>query len=168
MTALRPAQLGDAAAIAHIYNQGIEDRVATFETEPRTTAQLEATLRSRGEAYPTIVAERDGRVIAWAGASAYSDRPCYGGIGSCSVYVERTARGSGAGRAVLAELIRVYEGLGYWKLTSRIFPENMRSRAMCKAEGFREVGVYVRHGQLDGRWRDCVIVERLLGPAATE
>jgi phosphinothricin acetyltransferase len=66
---------------------------------------------------------------------------------------------------VLAELIRVYEGRGFWKLTSRIFLEITSSRAMCKAEGFREVGTYARHGQLDRQWRDCVIVERLLRAA---
>jgi phosphinothricin acetyltransferase len=114
------------------------------------------------------VAERDGVLIAWAGAAPYSDRPCYVGIGACSVYVAREARGSGAGRLVLTELIRVYTALGFWKLTSRIFPENTASRAMCGACGFGEVGIYERHGQLDGRWRDCVIVERLLGPAASE
>ncbi len=165
---LRLAHVGDAAAIARIYNEGIEDRVATFETEPRTVEQLAATLRERGDAYPTVVAERDGALIAWAGAAAYSDRPCYAGIGSCSVYVERGARGRGAGRAVLAELIRVYEALGFWKLVSRVFPENAASRAMCKAAGFREVGVYHKHGRLDGQWRDCVIVERLLGVAAAD
>lgn len=161
-TTLRLARLTDAAAIARIYTQGIEDRVATFETEPRTAAQLEATLRERGDAYPTVVAERDGAVIAWAGAAPYSDRPCYAGIGACSVYVERDARGSGAGRLVLDELARRYAALSFWKLTSRIFPENTASRAMCRACGFREVGVYERHGQLDGVWRDCVIVEKLL------
>ncbi|HZQ34842.1 MAG TPA: arsinothricin resistance N-acetyltransferase ArsN1 family A [Dehalococcoidia bacterium] len=166
MTNLRLARLDDATAIARIYTQGIEDRIATFETEPRSTVQLEAILCERGEAYPTVVAERDGRVFAWAGAAPYSERPCYAGIGACSVYVERAQRGSGAGRLVLMELIRVYEALGFWKLTSRIFPENTASRAMCRACGFREVGTYRRHGQFDGRWRDCVIVERLLGPAA--
>jgi L-amino acid N-acyltransferase YncA len=165
MMTLRLARLADAAAIARIYTQGIEDRVATFETEPRTAEQIEAVLRARGDAFPTVVAERDGRVIAWAGAAPYSDRPCYAGIGSCSVYVEREHRGSGTGRLVLGELIRVYEGLGFWKLTSRIFPENVASRAMCRACGFREVGVYRRYGRLDGEWRDCMIVEQLPGPA---
>jgi phosphinothricin acetyltransferase len=164
-TTVRLARLADAAAIARIYTQGIEDRVATFETEPRSTEQLEATLRERGDAFPTVLAERDGVVIAWAGAAPYSDRPCYAGIGACSVYVERAARGSGAGRLVLTELCLVYEGLGFWKLTSRIFPENTASRTMCRACGFREVGVYYRHGRLEGVWRDCVIIEKLLGPA---
>jgi L-amino acid N-acyltransferase YncA len=163
---VRPARLDDAADIARIYSQGIEDRIATFETEPRTAEQIAAMLSERGERYPQIVVERDGRAIAWAGSSPYNDRSCYAGVAGCSVYVERGVRGAGAGRAALNGLIAACEALGFWKLTSRIFPENTASRAMCAACGFREVGVYYRHGKLDGQWRDCVIVERLLGEAA--
>jgi L-amino acid N-acyltransferase YncA len=166
VNSVRPARADDAAAIALIYNQGIEDRVATFETEPRTPAQILSQLEERGERYPTVVVERDGVVVAWAGASAYRSRPCYDGVGECSVYVARDARGTGAGRAVLEGLIRACEARGFWKLVSRIFPENTASRALCQRAGFREVGIYARHGKLDGAWRDCVIVERLLGEAA--
>jgi L-amino acid N-acyltransferase YncA len=163
---VRPAVLDDAADIARIYSQGIEDRVATFETEPRTAEQIARMLAERGAAHPQIVVERDGAVIAWAGSSPYNDRPCYAGVAGCSVYVERGVRGAGAGRVALRGLIDACEALGFWKLTSRVFPENTASRAMCNACGFREVGVYHRHGKLDGEWRDCVIVERLLGEAA--
>jgi predicted phosphodiesterase len=58
--------------------------------------------------------------------------------------------------------------LGYWKLVSRVFTFNQASRALCAACGFREVGVYEKHGQLDGRWLDCVIVERLIGEHSSE
>lgn len=159
---VRAARLSDAASIARIYNQGIEDRVATFETEPRTAAGIAALLSERGERYPTVVVERDGFVVAWAGSSPSSSRPCYAGIAEFSVYTERAARGSGAGRAALAALIAACERSGCWKLTSRIFPENLSSRALCARLGFREVGVFRRHARLDGAWRDCVIVERLL------
>jgi phosphinothricin acetyltransferase len=165
---VRLAEQRDAAAIARIYNQGIEDRVATFETEPRTSAQIEAQLHERGDRYPTVVVERVGQVVAWASASAYRSRPCYGGVGEFSVYVERAARGTGAGRAALQGLIEECERRGFWKLLSRVFPENAASLALCRRLGFREVGVYARHGKLDGVWRDCVIVEKLIGEAATE
>ncbi|MGI8550156.1 MAG: arsinothricin resistance N-acetyltransferase ArsN1 family A [Dehalococcoidia bacterium] len=165
---VRPARPEDAATIAGIYNQGIEDRVATFETELRTAVEIVALLVERGDRYPTIVVERTGEVVAWAGAGPYRSRPCYGGIGECSVYVERAARGSGAGRAALAALVSAYQERGFWKLVSRIFPESTASRAMCRAAGFREVGIYRRHGKLDAVWRDCVIVERLLGEALEE
>jgi len=160
---VRPAVAGDAHDIARIYNQGIEDRVATFETEPRTADAIAALLAERGDRYPTVVAMRDGRVVAWAGSSPYSGRPCYAGIAEFSVYTERDARGGGAGRAALAGLIDACERSGCWKLVSRVFPENAASRALCARLGFREVGIYERHAQLDGIWRDCVIVERLLG-----
>ena len=109
-----------------------------------------------------MVAERDGRVVAWASAGAYRTRPAYAGVAEHSVYVARDARGSGAGRAALEALCRVYAERGYWKIVSRIFPENTASLILHERCGFRVVGVYRRHGKLEGQWRDCVIVERLL------
>jgi phosphinothricin acetyltransferase len=163
---VREARPADAAAIARIYSQGIEERIATFETEPRSTEDMLAYLAEREGHYPVIVAERDGRVVAWAGAGLYRARECYAGVCEFSVYADREARGTGAAHAALEGLIDACEQRGFWKLVSRIFPENVRSRALCKKVGFREVGVYYRHGKLDGEWRDTVIVERLLGEAA--
>jgi phosphinothricin acetyltransferase len=158
----RLATKDDAGAIAAIYNDGIADRVATFETEPRTGEQIAALLGDKGERYPTVVVERDGEVIAWASAGAYRARPAYAGVAEHSVYVARAARGGGAGRAALAALCEVYAARGFHKLVSRIFPENTASLALHERCGFRVVGVYRRHARLDGRWRDCVIVEKLL------
>ena len=162
----RLATRDDAPAIARIYNQGIEERIATFETEPRTADQIRVLLAERGDRYPTIVAERDAVVFAWAGASSYRSRPCYDGVAEYSVYADRAARGTGAARAALEALFLACEERGSWKLVSRMFPENEASLGLCRRLGFREVGVYRRHGKLDGVWRDCVIVEKLLGEAA--
>jgi len=158
----RLATPADAPAIAAIYNEGIADRVATFETEPRTPEQIAALLSNKGDTFPTVVAERDGKVVAWAGASAYRARPAYAGVAEHSVYVARAARGTGAGRITLNALCRLYAERGFWKILSRIFPENTASLALHEKCGFRVVGIYRRHGKLDGEWRDCVIVERLL------
>jgi phosphinothricin acetyltransferase len=158
----RLATPDDAAAIAAIYNEGIADRIATFETEPRTEAQIATLLRDKGDRFPTLVAELDGRVVAWAGAGPYRARPAYAGVAEHSVYVARSARGQGAGRVVLDALCRAYAERGFWKIVSRIFPENAASLALHERCGFRVVGIYQRHGQLEGQWRDCVIVERLL------
>lgn len=158
----RLATSDDAAAIATIYNEGIADRIATFETEPRTAAQIAAQIRDKGNRFPTVVAEHDGRIVAWAGAGPYRPRPAYAGVAEHSVYVARSARGKGAGRAVLEALCRAYAERGFWKLVSRIFPENAASLALHERCGFRVVGTYNRHGKLEGEWRDCVIVERLL------
>ena len=159
----RAAAAEDADAIARIYNEGIGDRVATFETEPRTAEDILVWLES---SHPLVVAEADGEVLAWAVAHEYRPRACYSGVADFSVYVSRGRRGRGVGRTTVQALIDECERRGYWKLVSRIFPENEASLALCRALGFREVGVYRRHGRLDGEWRDCVIVELLLGEAA--
>ena len=103
-----------------------------------------------------------GAVVAFASTSTYRPRDCYTGIAEFSVYVARRARRQGAGRAALVALIDAAEAAGFWKLVSRIFVDNTASRALVQSLGFREVGVYEKHGQLDGVWRDVVIVERLL------
>ena len=158
----RLATPDDAAAIAAIYNEGIADRVATFETEPRSTEQIAKQLLEKADRFPTILAEHDGQVVAWAGAGPYRSRPAYAGVAEHSVYVARAARGKGVGRAVLDALCRAYAERGFWKIVSRIFPENTASLRLHERCGFRVVGVYKRHGKLEGEWRDCVIVERLL------
>lgn len=150
----------DATAIATIYNQGIEDRVATFETRLRTPGEIEQWFDG---VHPIVVLETDQQqVIAFASTSVYRRRPCYAGIAEFSVYVERAYRGRGAGRQALEGLVQEAEKAGFWKLLSRVFVENAASRALLRRLGFREVGVYEKHAQLDGVWRDVVIVERLL------
>jgi L-amino acid N-acyltransferase YncA len=157
---IRPAMLGDAAAIAEIYNQGIEDRVATFETRLRSAEDIVSWFDG---AHPIMLAEDESQVIAFATTSTYRPRECYKGIAEVSVYVARHARRRGAGRLVLQGLMTACEQQGFWKLVSRVFPENVASRRLIGSLGFREVGVYKKHGQLDGVWRDVIIVERLLG-----
>jgi L-amino acid N-acyltransferase YncA len=163
---IRLAGLQDAGPIAQIYNEGIDDRLATFETEPRLPSDVEGWIE---DGFPLVVVEdADGVVVAWASASPYRARSCYEGIGEFSVYVARDRRRIGFGRAAVEALIEECEQRGFWKLVSRVFPENAASLALCRSAGFREVGVYRRHAQLDGVWRDCVIVERLLGEALTD
>jgi len=155
----RRANPEDSEAIAKIYNQGIEDRVATFETRRRTADEVRAWFDG---AHPVVVVEEDGRVIAFGATFAYRPRDCYAGIAEASLYVARQARGRGAGRLALAALIQAAEEAGFWKLLSRVFVENQPSRRLIQSMGFREVGVYQKHGKLDGVWRDVVIVERLI------
>jgi L-amino acid N-acyltransferase YncA len=157
---VRPATAGDADAMARIYNEGIEDRVATFETTPRTAQDVRAWFDGR---HPIVVVEdAGGGVLAFAGTSTYRPRACYAGIAEFSVYVAREARRRGAGRAAMEGLMAAAAAAGFWKLVSRVFVENTASLGLLASLGFRQVGVYERHGQLDGVWRDVVIVERLL------
>ena len=156
----RAARPDDADLITRIYNAGIEDRVGTFETRPRTTEQVRAWFDGR---HPIVVVEDEpGRIIAFASTSSYRSRACYDGIAEFSVYVDRAIRGSGAGRVAMDALIDAVRDAGYWKLVSRVFVENAASRALMARVGFREVGIYHRHARLDGKWRDVVIVERLI------
>ena len=159
------ATVADAAAIAAIYNEGIAYRIATFETEPRSAADIAGWFT--GQPLVLVVETGETGLVAFAASFPYSSRPCYRGIGEFSVYVRRNHRGRGAGRAAVAALIKAATARGMHKLTSRVFPENTASRALLKGLGFEEIGIHRRHGQLDGLWRDCVIVERLLGKGTT-
>jgi phosphinothricin acetyltransferase len=149
----------DAPQMAAIYNEGIEDRVATFETRTRSAEDVRGWFDGR---HPIVVVEQDGHIAAFASTSTYRPRECYAGIAEVSVYVARKFRRQGAGRIALDELIKEAKAKGFWKLVSRVFPENRASRALIASLGFREVGVYEKHGMLDGAWRDVVIVERHL------
>lgn len=160
MAAIRTATAGDAAAIAEVYNQGISERASTFETEPRSAADVRAWLEA-GERLPVLVAE-DGAVLGWARVLAYSSRAAYAGVGEASVYVDRRARGRGIGSRLLGELSRRAALLGYWKLTGKLFPENESRVRLVHRCGWREVGLHLRHGRLEDRWRDVLVVERLL------
>jgi L-amino acid N-acyltransferase YncA len=158
--AARPASPDDAAAVTRIYNEGIRDRVGTFETRERTPDEVRQWFDGR---HPIVVVEsEDGEIVAFASTSAYRPRACYAGIADFSVYVTRTLRGQGAGRVAMEALIDAAREAGLWKLVSRVFVENTASRTLLAAVGFREVGIYQKHAQLDGQWRDAVIVERLI------
>jgi L-amino acid N-acyltransferase YncA len=158
MTARR-ATLEDSEAIARIYNQGIEDRVATFETRPRTRDDVRAWFDG---VHPIVVVEDNREVVAFGATFGYRPRDCYAGIAEASLYVAREVRGRGAGRVAMGALLQAAQEAGFWKLLSRVFVENQASRRLIQSMGFREVGVYEKHGKLDGVWRDVVIVERLI------
>lgn len=159
MIQLRVATPADASAIAFIYNQGIADRIATYETEPRSPEDIQAWFDG---VHPIVVGEENAEIIAFASTSTYRPRPCYAGIAEFSVYVKREKRGHGAGRVTLEALINEAEKAGFWKLVSRVFIANTASRALLGTLGFREVGIYYKHAKLDGVWTDVVIVEKLL------
>jgi len=161
---IREAIRDDAAAIAAIYNAGIAERSATFETEPYSEAQIAARIQ-QGNRYPMVVAIDEAEafgVVGWAGLSEYRPRACYAGIGEFSIYLDVHARGRGIGKILLLALVDAARERGFWKLVSRVFPSNAASRALCRSCGFREVGIYEKHGCLDGQWLDVVIVERLI------
>jgi phosphinothricin acetyltransferase len=161
---IRPAEPRDTEAVAAIYNHGIAERQATFETRARRPPEVAGWL---AEGRPFLVAaDADGTVLGFARVSPYSVRKAYAGVGEHGVYVAPHARRRGVGLALLEALAEAAEAAGYHKLTSRVFTTNAASLALHRAAGFTEVGIQRRHGRLDGQWKDTMLVERLLGEAA--
>lgn len=162
---IRAAGPGDAAAIAEIYNAGIRERTSTFETRGREPAEIAERIAL--ERFPFLVAEVDGHVGGWAAASEYSRRDVYAGIAECSVYVHGNLRGRGIGTALLSALAEDAERRGFHKLIGKLFTSNDASMRLVERGGFRVVGTHLRHGTLDGEWRDVILVERVLAGQPT-
>jgi len=165
--AVRRALPDDAEAICAIYNAAIAERSSTFETELRSATDFEA--RVGDERFPLLVSDGDKGVIGWAGIAPYNSRPCYAGVSECSVYVATPARGRGVGTALTEALAAAAEQSGFHKMIGKLFTDNIASVRLVERCGFKTVGVHSRHGQLDGAWRDVLVVERLLttpSPAA--
>jgi len=159
---IRPAGPDDAATICTIYNQGIEDRIATLETELRTPEERRQWMTARAARHPVVVAVTGGEVVGWGSLNPFNARPAYDHVVDLSVYVERAWRGRGVGRALLTHLLPLARTLGYHKMVLATFPYNEAGVALYRKTGFRPVGVYHEQGRLDGRWVDVLIMERLL------
>jgi L-amino acid N-acyltransferase YncA len=193
---LRLASAADAEAICRIYNQGIEDRVATLETELRTPDERRQWLAGRSARHPVIIAEVEsealservsqglpGRAeparaslsppsvqagltgpatIGWASLNVFNAREPYRFVADISVYVERGWRGKGVGRVLLEKLTELGRTHGYHKLVLSAFPGNAGGMALYAKSGFRTVGIYHEQGQLDGKWVDTIVMEKLL------
>jgi L-amino acid N-acyltransferase YncA len=153
---IRELRPDDWPTVAAVYEDGIRTRNATFETVAPSWEDWDAGHLPG----PRIVAELEGAVVGWAALTPYSPRACYAGVADESVYVAESARGRGIGRALLEELVARAEAAGFWTLQAGIFPENEASLALHEKCGFRRVGVRERIGQLDGVWRDVVLLER--------
>lgn len=154
--AIRDARPDDWPRIASIYAAGIATRNATFETEVPSYEDWDAS-HLPGHRY---VAVEGSDVVGWVALTGYSDRCCYEGVADLSVYVDPAAQGHGVGRALLEHLVAGADGTGIWTLQAGVFPENEASLALHRRCGFRVVGVRERIGELDGVWRDVVLLER--------
>jgi phosphinothricin acetyltransferase len=158
---IRAMEPGDAESVAAIYNEGIRGRGATFQTREQSAADV-APWVDQAERYPVVVAERDGQVVGWARASSYSAFGPYRGVGELAIYVASPARGGGIGGALVEGLCDACRVRGYWKLIAKVFPANETSVDLLRGRGFRDVGLHIRHGQIDGEWRDVQLLERSL------
>lgn len=160
---IREATREDAAAIADIYNQGIEDRSATLETQLRTPEERAEWLNSRTHRHPVLVAvDAVGAVAGWGSLNAFNPRSAYDHVVDFSVYVAREQRGRGIGDALLSALEVRARSLGYHKMVLAAFPSNAPGMRLYERHDFYKVGVYHEQGLLDGQWIDVVLMEKLL------
>jgi L-amino acid N-acyltransferase YncA len=153
---IEPMTGAHAAAVLAIYQAGIEEGNATFETR---APDWEAFTAARLPGH-RFVAFSGGQVAGWVAASATSGRCVYAGVVEHSVYVHPAARGQGTGLRLLDALIASTEAAGIWTIQSGIFAENTASLALHRAAGFRVVGIRDRIGRHHGRWRDVILIER--------
>lgn len=160
---IREATREDAAAIAHIYNQGIEDRAATLETQLRTPEERAEWLVTRGPRHPVLVAvESAGTVVGWGSLNPFNPRPAYDHVADFSVYVAREQRGRGIGDALLGALEQRARKLGYHKMVLAAFPTNAPGMRLYERHDFQTVGIYHEQGLLDNLWVDVIIMEKIL------
>jgi L-amino acid N-acyltransferase YncA len=153
-----------AEAVIAIYQAGIDEGNATFETTAPSWADFDA---GKLDAHRFVAVDDDGVVVGWIAAIAVSDRCAYAGVVEHSVYVAPAARGRGVGHALLDAFATSTEAAGIWTIQSSIFPENRASAALHRSAGFREVGRRERIGRHHGVWRDVVLIERRSAVAGT-
>jgi L-amino acid N-acyltransferase YncA len=159
---IRDATPDDAGAVAAIFNQGIEDRLATLETEFRTPAERRHWLEQRGPRHPVLVAVDGDEIRGWASLNPFNPRPVYDYVADFSIYVARAHRGAGIGSALLAALEERARAIGYHKLVLAAFPTNAAGMRLYTSHGFRVVGTYHEQGLLDGLWVDVILMEKIL------
>jgi phosphinothricin acetyltransferase len=149
-------QPSDWKAVKHIYEEGITTGNATFQAQaPEWEAWNNDHLK-----HSRIVARENGSVIGWAALTAVSGRCVYAGVAEVSVYVGENARGKGAGKKLLEKLVEESEANNIWTLQAGIFPENKASLIIHEEQGFRVLGIHEKIGQMNGNWRDVILMER--------
>ena len=160
---IRAAISADTSAIARIYNQGIEDRSATLETDVRTPEERAEWLSARGPRHPVLVAlDSGGTIVGWGSLNLFNPRPAYAQVVDFSVYVAREQRGRGIGDALLSALEERAHMLGYHKMVLAALPTNAPGMRLYERHDFQKVGIYHEQGMIDDRWVDVIIMEKLL------
>jgi L-amino acid N-acyltransferase YncA len=164
---VRSATAGDLDAVRRIYNEGIADRVATLDEEPKDAADIEAWWSAHQGRYAVLVAQDAGGEIAgWASLNPYSHRCAYRGVADLSVYVARAARGTGVGSLLLPALEKTAKDNEFHKIVLFTFPFNANGQGLYRKLGYREVGVFREQGRLDGAFVDVMAMEKILEPLA--
>jgi L-amino acid N-acyltransferase YncA len=159
---IRPASSGDLEAVRRIYNEGIEDRVATLDSEPKSADEIASWWSEHDSRYVVLAATDGGEMVGWASLNRFSHRCAHASIADLSVYVARSHRGRGVGYSLLTELEGHAARSGFHKIVLHALNGNEHGKSLYRKCGFDEVGVFKEHGMLDGRYVDVVTMEKLL------
>lgn len=153
----------DIPSITTIYNEGIEDKIATLETRLRTKDEMRSWLIDRSDKHKVVVGEdKKGVILGWASLNQFNSRCCYSGVADISIYVKREMRGKGVGKGLLNFLTEVGKEQGFHKLVLSMIDSNISGKKLYLSSGFREVGTYINQGIIDGKWVNITIMEKLL------
>lgn len=160
---IRFASINDSEQIVEIYNQGIQDRIATLEANTKSVEDMQKWFNIRSEKHKVIVVEDEkGYIKGWASLNVFIARECYQGVAALSIYIRREERGKGLGKILLVELIATAKQVGFYKLVLNTFSFNYAGQSLYASVGFTKVGTYMNQGKLDGKWIDITIMEKLL------
>ena len=162
---VRNATAADLDAIGRIYNEGIEDRIATLDVDPKTAGDMAAWWSVHHGRFVVLVAQNAAdEIVGWASLNPYSNRCAYDGVADLSVYVARAARGTGVGSALLRALEKTAKANDFHKIVLFTFTFNAGGQALYRKSGFREVGTFHEMGKLEGRFVDVMAMEKTLVP----
>lgn len=165
MVSIRQAKVNDLNNILGIYNQGIEDRIATLETETKDMIYIQKWFNEHQGRHVALVAEVSKQVIGWASLNPYSHRCAYHGVADLSIYIHREYRGKGIGNALLLELENEARKHNFHKIVLFTFPFNKAGQGLYQKLGYRTVGVFEQQGIMDGELIDIMIMEKLIHQA---
>jgi len=156
------ATINDIEQITEIYNQGIQDRIATLEADTKNREDMLKWF-SRSERHKVLIIKgATGDINGWASLNVFNKRECYRGVADLSIYIRREERGKGLGKQLLVALIEIAKQVGFHKMVLTTFALNIAGQSLYKSVGFTKVGTYIKQGMMDGKWIDTTIMEKLL------
>lgn len=158
----RVATMTDLPSILAIYNQGIEDRIATLEVEAKNMDDMQKWFHEHGERYTILVVEQEEEVVGWASLNPYSNRCAYDGVADLSIYIRRDFRGKGVGTKLLQALEKIAVYHRFYKIILFTLPFNQMGQGLYRKNGYREVGILMNQGMLDGQLVNVMIMEKIL------
>ncbi len=164
---VRRAKIEDVSEITKIFNEGIEDGVATLETKLQTESDIMTWLENRDPRYMILVAENtDGEICGYVSLNKFNFKSAYTGVADLSIYIGRNCRGQGIGEILLDELSEEAKKEGFYKLVLNVISKNKRAQKFYEKMGYSLVGIYKDQGVLKGEWVDAIIMEKFIGDAS--